>query len=158
VSFINPLAVSMFRLVPGAEVGYPATVLGIIGILFTAGGIRTVLSSEPTRIEQGRQVQLAILLLLIFGTELVAGIALIGSPKNGSLIQWVGYALVSSLLLGIARAWELVSNIDTGILSSIAALAGRPSTLDGQAPHPLGDRDPGHGKGRPPAGPGRDGQ
>jgi hypothetical protein len=38
LSFSNALAVSLFGLVPGNNVGYPAVVLGVIGILFTAAG------------------------------------------------------------------------------------------------------------------------
>ena len=37
---------------------------------------------------------------------------------------FLGYVLVSLLLIGVARAWELVGNRDTGILSSIAVLSG----------------------------------
>ena len=48
VAFFNALAVSIFGLVPGGSVRYPAVVLGIGGILFTAAGMRSVLSSQST--------------------------------------------------------------------------------------------------------------
>ena len=52
-------------------------------------------------------------------------------------MQLIGYALVSSLLVGIARAWELVGGVDIGIIASIAVLTGHahgPRGPDGVAP------------------------
>lgn len=48
-------------------------------------------------------------------------------------MQIIGYAVVSSLFVGIARAWELVGDRDTGIRASIAVLAGR---IPGPEPAP----------------------
>jgi hypothetical protein len=54
----------------------------------------------------------------------------------------IGYALVTSLIVGIARAWELVGDRNTGILASLAVLAGR-------TPGPLNPAEPGQsGDGR----------
>jgi hypothetical protein len=124
LAFVNTLAVSLFGLVPGNEVGYPATVLGISGILFTAAGVRSIYASQLTSVVRLRQFELIGLLLLIFGTELVAGIALIANPGQSTAVSVLGNALVASLLVGIARAWELVGDRDTGIIASIAVLTG----------------------------------
>lgn len=125
LAFTNALAVSLFGLVPTTNVGYPALSLGVIGILFTAAGIRSILSSRSTERQELGQLGLIILLLLIFGTELVSGIVAIAHPYSRSAVQMIGYALVTSILVGIARAWELVGNRDTGIISSLAVLSGR---------------------------------
>jgi hypothetical protein len=61
LAFTNALAVSLFGLVPGNNVGYPAAVLGVIGILFTAAAIRSILSSPSTRTQRRRQLGLIIL-------------------------------------------------------------------------------------------------
>lgn len=167
LAFTNALAVSLYGLVPGTNVGYPAVALGVIGILFTAAAVRSVLSSRSTRREQLTQLGLVALLLLIFGTELVAGIAVLGHPASLTSMQAIGYALVTSLIVGIARAWELVGERDTGLRASIAALTGRSAAplaaggrdqalddLRGQRPDDL----PGHGAGgHRPAGPAGDG-
>ena len=101
LAFINALAVSLFGLVPGTNVGYPAAVLGVIGILFTAAGMRSILASPATVHQQRRgQLGLIILLLLIFGVELACGVAVIVSPHSSEPVQLIGYALVSSLLVG----------------------------------------------------------
>jgi hypothetical protein len=124
LAFSNALVVSLFALVPGTNAGYPAIVLGVIGILFSAAGMRSILSSHSTLREQWRQHVLITGLLLIFGTELVAGIAAVASPGAGTPLQVIGYALVTSLIVGIARAWEIVGDRDTGVLASLAVLTG----------------------------------
>jgi hypothetical protein len=124
-AFINALAISLFGLVPGTNAGYPAVVLGSSGILFTAAGARSIQSSRPARQQQRQQVELLILLVLIFGAELASGIAVIADPHHSTPVQIISYAMVSALFVGIARAWELVGDRNTGIRASIAALAGR---------------------------------
>ena len=124
LAFSNALAVSLFGLVPGNNVGYPAFVLGVIGILFTAAGIRSILSSPATRSQRRRQLGLIVLLVLIFGVELACGIILITDPRAVVAAQVICNALAASLLTGIGRAWELVGDRRTGISSSIEVLAG----------------------------------
>jgi hypothetical protein len=133
LAFTNALAVALFSLVPGTHAGYPAVVLGVIGILFTAAAIRSILASQTTRREQQQQLGLIGLLLLIFGTELIAGIAALADPGGGTPVELISYALVTSLIVGIARSWELVGERDTGILASIAILSGRAPGPDGRA-------------------------
>jgi hypothetical protein len=123
LAFFNALAVSLFGLVPGTNVGYPALVLGISGLSFTAAALRSILSSRVTVGLLRRQAGLIIVLLLIFGTELVNGITLLVSPGSTNPVEIISYALVASVLVGIARAWELVGDRDTGIFASIAVLA-----------------------------------
>lgn len=142
LAFSNSLAISLFSLVPGTNAGYPSAILGVIGILFTAAAIRSVVSSQVTRRVQARQLELIGLLLAIFGVELAAGIAAIASPHASAPVQSIGYAVVGSMLVGIARAWELVSDRNTGVLSSIAVLAGRApgeqtAAAPGAAPDPV---------------------
>lgn len=123
LAFVNALAVSLFGLVPGTNIGYPAAVLGVIGLFFTAASLRTILSSRATAGLRLGQTGLVVLLLLIFGTELGYGIAALIRPDSRHLVENISYALVTSVLVGIARAWELVGDRDTGILASIAVLA-----------------------------------
>jgi hypothetical protein len=112
-------------------VGYPATVLGVIGLFFTAAGMRSIIASESTRPHRRRQVGLFVLLVLIFGTELISGIAVIANPRQATWLQIIGYALVTSLIVGIERAWELVGDRETSLFASIAVLAGRTPSPDG---------------------------
>jgi hypothetical protein len=124
LSFSNALAVSLFGLVPGTNLGYPAVVLGIIGLLFTAASARSIRFSTSTRRQERQQLDLMALLVAIFGTELGAGIALAASPGASAAADAIGYALVASLIVGISRAWEFVGDIDTGLTASLMVLIG----------------------------------
>ena len=125
VAFFNALAVSILGLVPGGSVRYPAVALGIGGILFTAAGIRSIWSTRSTTGQRLGQLWLVVLLLLIFGTELIAGIILLADSGRSTPLQLISYALAASLLVGVARAWELVGARDTGIVASLVILSRR---------------------------------
>jgi hypothetical protein len=140
LAFTNALAVALFSLVPGTNAGYPAVVLGVIGIFFTAAAVRSILSSRATGSQQLRQLELIALLLMIFGTELITGVIAISRPASGAPVQAIGYALIASLIVGIARAWELVGERNTGIFASLAVLTGHMrGTQAGTAPAAASD-------------------
>lgn len=132
LAFTNALVVSLFGLVPGTNIGYPAVVLGVIGVFFTAAGIRTTLTLPALRGQRRLQLYLIVVLLVAFGFELYEGIVLIDHPHRRGALEMVGYLLIASLLIGITRAWELVGDWDAGIVSSIALLVGRKSALTDQ--------------------------
>ncbi len=133
LAFTNVLAVSLFGLVPGNPVGYPATATAVVGIFFTAAGTRSIVSSPPARRHLRGQISLIILLLATFGFELVAGIRLLVNPRSTGALELLSNILVAALIIGIARAWELVGDRDTGIFTSIAVLAGREPSLQDRA-------------------------
>jgi hypothetical protein len=133
LAFTNALAVSLFALAPGLSARWPAAALGVIGLLFTAAGTRSILTSPSTTGQRSRQLGLLNLLVLIFGTELVTGIILIANSHNTTALDVLCDALVVSLLVGIGRAWELVGDRDTGLLASLAVLTNHD-------PGPLGQR------------------
>lgn len=129
LAFTNVLSVSLFGLVPSNNVGYPAIVLGIIGVLFTLAGLRSMLADPVARRRIRGQLGLIALLMATFVVELAAGFALLGNGRDTDGLDLLSNVLVASLLIGVARAWELVGARDTGIISSIAALAGRERPL-----------------------------
>jgi hypothetical protein len=125
LAFNNALAVSLFGLVPNTNIGYPAAALGVIGILFAAAAARSVIAAAPrSRRQWLSQISLLNLLVVIFGTELICAIYVLVSPRSTESVKLIGYALVTSLIVGIARAWELVGDRDTGLSASIAVLTG----------------------------------
>src|SRR5260370_39020007 len=96
--------------------------MGLIGPLSTAAAVRSIVSSQVPRRQQWHQLGLVVLLLLIFGTELVGGIVLLANAASSTAVQFISFAMVSSLIVGIARAWELVGDRDTGLMASLAVL------------------------------------
>ncbi len=113
VAFTNALAISLYGLVPGTRLGYPAAILGSAGIIFTRGAIRSILASEATSGQQLQQLWLIVLLLMIFGVEVAGGIILLVSSVGIGAMEDISYAMVSALVVGIARAWELIGKQDT---------------------------------------------
>ena len=127
-AFTNAFTVSLFGLVPGSNIGYPAAIVAVTGLFFTAAGLRTTLSL-PAELQRRRpQFALLIGLVLILGFQLYAGIELIQNGHRRSPLDTIGYVLVGSLLLGIGRSWEMVGDRDTSILTSIGFLFGHDPT------------------------------
>jgi hypothetical protein len=136
LAFTNALAVSLFGLVPHNEIGYPAVVFGVIGLLFTFGGLRSILADPVARTRVPSQIGLIVVLLAAFGVEIVAGVSSIAKPHGSVAIDVIGNVLAGSLLIGVARSWELVGDRDYGITSSLLALAGRERHLGGSVAGP----------------------
>jgi hypothetical protein len=136
LAFTNALAVSLFGLVPHNEIGYPAVVVGVGGLLFALGGLRSILADPAGRRRIRSQLGLIVLLLGVFGFEIGAGINSIVAPHSDAPIDLIGNVLAASLLIGVARSWELVGDRDTGIVSSLLALAGHDRHLGGSVAGP----------------------
>lgn len=118
---------------PGAgnSAGQAAIAVAVIGILFTAASVRSIVTSPEVPGRQAwRQAGLVTLLLAAFGAELGCGIGLAANRTAAFGPELLSDILVALLLIGIARAWELVSDRDTGIVSSLALLAGRSPAAD----------------------------
>ena len=142
VAFTSALAVSLFGLVPGNNVGYPATVLGTIGLLFTVAGMRSIFASTSDYRLLWQQSGLMVLLLLTFGFELASGVVLIVNSRSSSALMVVSNVLVASLLIGVARAWGLVGDRDTGPIASIAMLSGHAGSRHGRAGRSVAEQKP----------------
>ena len=123
LAFTNPFTVSLFGLVPGTNLGYPAAIVGVIGVTFAAAGVRATISL-PSPMRRRPQATLILALLLVFGLQIVFGVVLIIHPHRSGTLATIGYVLVASLLIGIGRAWELVGDWDTGLFASVALLIG----------------------------------
>jgi hypothetical protein len=123
LAFTNPLAVTLFGLVPNDNAGYASAALGTVGTLFSLASVRSILTDPGSRPRFLSQVPLVLALLAVFVTEIVYGIELAENHHNANAINTIGNVLIASTLIGIARAWEFVGDRDTGLWSSIAVLA-----------------------------------
>jgi hypothetical protein len=123
LALTNPLAVTLFGLVPSDNAGYASASLGTVGVLFSLASVRSILTDAHARPRFLSQVTLIAGLLAVFVTEIVYGVQLAENHHSAGAINTIGNVLVASLLIGIARAWEFVGDRDTGLWSSIAVLA-----------------------------------
>jgi hypothetical protein len=133
LAFTNTLAIALFGLVPGTNIGYPAVVVAIIGIAFTSAAIRSIVASHASRAQVRSQTGLIMLLLLICFTELIAGIVVLGNPASTESVQVIGYAVVSAMLFGIGRAWEFIGERESGLFASLGILIGHADPRRGSA-------------------------
>jgi hypothetical protein len=145
VAFTNALVVSLFGLVPGNSAGKAAIAVGAVGILFTVASVRSIVTSRDVSARQAwRQAGLIALLLAAFGVELGCGLGVTFNQTAVFGPELLGDVLIVMLLIGIARAWELVGARDTGILSSLAVLVGHSSAPDdADRPPRTTETDPG---------------
>jgi hypothetical protein len=146
LGFTNALAVSLFGIVPGTHIGYSAAIVGTIGILFSAAAIRSIAAGVQGLGQKSRHLVLTLFLLGVFVTELLIGIMLLNRTRDTGALQDLGYLLIASLFLGIARAWELVGGRDTGVVASLGVLFSRREPIspdNGSAEGPdSGQREP----------------
>ena len=153
LAFTNALAVSLFGLVPHNEIGYPAALFGVIGVLSPSAGCGPSWPTCVARTQVRGQIGLVVLLLAAFGVEVVAGVISIARPHGTVAIDVIGNVLAASLLIGIARSWELVGERDYGITSSLLALAGHERHLGGAVAGPADVPPDDSGAAGEPAGP-----
>ncbi len=125
LAFVNAFTVSLFGLVPTTNIAYGALVVGVIGLFFAAAGLRATLTLPRSEQRRRNQLPLIVGLLVVFGVEIFFGIELVVHSHRTGALEGLGYVLIASLLIGIARAWELVGEWDTGITASIGVLLGR---------------------------------
>jgi hypothetical protein len=146
LAFTNPFTVALFGLVPTTNIGYPAAIVGTVGVLFIAAGVRTTLSLSFQQQQRRPQLALIVALLVVFGFQIANGVELIIDSHHEGALGTIGDVLIASLLIGIGRAWELVGEWDAGLIASVARLIGhRP-----QAPVAIDShRDDSEGSGSP---------
>ena len=117
--FTDVLAVSLFSLIPGDGPAYPATVFGVIGLAFAAASARSLLSRAHV-VRRALPVVLGLTALFTFQT--VYGAIGVATHERRWAVESLCSVLVAALLVGVARAWQLVGLRDTGLLTSLGIL------------------------------------
>jgi hypothetical protein len=107
-AFSNALSVALFSLIPGFNPGGPATVVAVLGLIFTLGALIRLV--PPARAGEIRPRELSFLagLAVVFALQLNAGLELLADPGGRGALQTVCVLVAVCFLIGIGRAWELV--------------------------------------------------
>jgi hypothetical protein len=122
-AFSNALTVSLFALIPGFNIGGPATAVAIVGLLFIVRalvGISPALRANRVHL---RELSFLIGLAVVFVVQLVAAIGLDQRETNTDGLQTICVLVVVCFLIGIERAWELVGGPQFGIARTIISRA-----------------------------------
>ena len=130
----NGLAVALFGLVPGFNVGTVAMVVGILGLLRIGGALLRVVPrwrAGPIRLWD---LSFLVGLAVVFAIQLFYGIGLDRHPHDVGDLQAICVLVVVCFLIGIARAWELVGGPNVDLLGrGILKRLWNPSAAEGSA-------------------------
>ena len=124
-SFSNALAVSLFALIPGIGVGWTSAVVAILGMVFIAASL---LSLIRLRAQHGSPPRDALFLAgqaVTLVIQLVAGISAIHSPDSTGDVRAIAIVVIVSFFIGVARAWELIGGPEIGLVHELRLLGRR---------------------------------
>jgi hypothetical protein len=117
--FTNALTVSLFALIPGIHLGWPAVITAGLGEVFVGASL---LSLYRVHREQPRGYRESLFLggfAIVFAVQLVYGIKLTGDPENVGDVRALAILVVVCALGGIARSWELIGGPEIGLRQEV---------------------------------------
>ena len=121
-SFTNALVVSLFALVPRMHLGWPATSVAIVGLLFVAGSLVSLLRVRRSQPGELRDAAFLVGLVVVFALQLLYGIRLIRHKEAFGPLQDLSVLVIVCFLIGIARSWELIGGPSISLFSQLGAL------------------------------------
>jgi hypothetical protein len=126
-AFSNALTVSLFALIPGLNVGYPAFFVGVAGALFVLGALLSMFRLGLRRPGELRNALFLIGLIVVLVFQFSAGIRLI---NHHGAYETLSILVVISFLIGISRSWELIGGPSIGLTHELFVF-GRKHTVTG---------------------------
>jgi hypothetical protein len=119
-AFTNALTVSLFALIPGLDLGPAVTSVAVVGLIFIAAALLSLLRRGPVRLGVARDGSFLLSLLVVFSIQLRSGIRM--DAVNGAIDPTtVSILVVVCFLIGISRAWALVGAPNIGLRSEVVA-------------------------------------
>jgi len=124
-SFSNALAVSLFVLIPGVGVAWPAISVAILGLFFVAASLLSLVRLRGRHNSGPRDALFLAGQATAFIVQLIAGISALGHHEDVSATRSVAIIVIVSFLIGIARAWELIGGPEIGLFHELKLLGRR---------------------------------
>ena len=123
--FINALTVSLFALVPGEKIGLAATIVAILGLLFIAASLLSLIRVRQVRWPRAQDVIFLLGLGATFVLQLMSGLDVSNHPGDAGTVNNIAILVIVCFLIGISRAWELIGGPYIGFTHEMVALARR---------------------------------
>src|SRR6201992_1439493 len=120
--FINALVVSLFALIPDGGIGTTSLVVAIVGLLFVAAALLSLVRVRHLRWATGRDALFLVGQAVVFIVQLTFGIELMQATTDSGAANGVAILVVVCFVIGISRAWELIGGPSIGIGHEVAAL------------------------------------
>jgi hypothetical protein len=122
-AFTNALTVSLFALIPGVDLGWSAFVVGVIGSLFVAGALMSLVRVGDRSPGSFGNALFLVSLQVVFVIELLVGLQLINHAERHGPYETLCLLVAVCFLIGIGRSWELIGGPSIGFSTEIRALA-----------------------------------
>ena len=121
-AFTNALAVSLFGLIPGHKIGPVSAAVAVVGLVFVAASLLSLIRLRPLRWGTLRDALFLIGLVVTFVIQLIEGIVVIATPGDADAVNTIAILVVVCFLIGIARSWELIGGPSIGVTHEVKAL------------------------------------
>lgn len=122
-AFINALTVALFALVPGRQIGPTALIVGVLGLLFIAASLLSLVRVRRTQPGELRDALFLVGLAITFALQIVYGTQVIMHPHRGGSVNIIAVLVIVCFLAGIARSWELVGGPSIGLRGELTTIA-----------------------------------
>lgn len=140
-AFVNTLAVGLFALIPGQHIGIVTAVEAVIGLLFVAGSLLSLIRTRRTGRGDLRDAAFLVVLVATFMMQLIAGANVAVHPHDTEWMHWIAIVVVICFVIGVNRSWELVGGPSITLRKEVQALARQPGGQDAAAPADAGSGD-----------------
>jgi hypothetical protein len=130
-AFSNALAVSLFAVIPGVNLGYTAIVVAALGLLFVVGALMSMARLGLRRPGELRGALFLLGLIVVLIYQVHSGVELIHRPHDHDPYETMSILVVACFLIGIGRSWELIGGPSIGVTHELLAI--RRTRLSGGA-------------------------
>ena len=121
VSFTNALTVSLFALLPDESIGNASLVVAILGLLFIAASLLSLIRLRQVRATT-RDALFLVVLSVLFVWQLISAINVMGDPGDSNAVENIAIVVIACFLIGIFRAWDLIGGPSIGFGHEIIAM------------------------------------
>jgi hypothetical protein len=122
-AFVNALAVSLFSLIPGDQIGTTATVVSCLGLAFVTASLLSLLRLRQVRWATARDALFLAGLAVTFAVQLTAALDVSSRPGDSGSVEELAIVVTVCFFIGIARAWELIGGPSLGISREVIAIS-----------------------------------
>ena len=121
-AFTNALSVSLFALVPGDQVGWAASVVALVGLLFVGASVISLMRVRQSQPGELRDAVFLVGLAITFGLQLFFGMKVVLHARDAGSVDAIAVVVIVCFLIGIARSWELVGGPSIAMYSELGAI------------------------------------
>ena len=117
---VNSFVVSLLGLIPKVNIGEPAVIMAVIGIVATV--------SLQRRLHTGSNFVMAVT-LLAYAAQFVYGVLLLVNPHDSDDVINLSFIVFTTLIVSLQRAWSLLKG------KHLASARGTVASGDSDPPH-----------------------